>query len=264
MLEWERQRAAFSLDHSSAVRPAESVTDGIPSRRLDLYPEERALNLAIFDLDNTLLAGDSDHAWGQFLVDRGIVDPEVYRQANDRFYQEYLSGQLDIGRYLEFALQPLTQYSVEQLERWREEFVDARIRPMLHRPALDLLSDHRNLGHVLLIITATNQFVTDPIARLLGVDDLIATVPEQLDGRYTGRVAGIPSFREGKVERLRDWLNAQDKPAQRTWFYSDSHNDLPLLEQVDHPVAVDPDPHLEKTARARNWPVISLREPRAG
>ena len=223
----------------------------------------RSLNahrgLAIFDLDNTLLGGDSDHAWGEFLISEGIVDAESYKRANDRFYQEYLDGTLDIRRYQEFALQPLTQFPMEQLLDWRNRFMATVIEPMLLDKGRKLLADHRQRGHYLLIITATNRFVTDPIAKALDVDDLIATEPEIRDGVYTGKIDGIPSFQTGKVHRLLLWLEEQNARDLESWFYSDSHNDVPLLEQVDHPIAVDPDPNLARQAGERGWPVISLR-----
>ena len=215
--------------------------------------------LAIFDLDNTLLNGDSDHAWGQFLVDNGVVDADSYSRANDRFYQEYLDGNLDIKRYQEFALEPLTRIPPDQLEAWRQRFVESVVKPMLLYRGQQLLADHRQRGHYLLIITATNRFVTQPIADLLAVDDLIATEPEIRDGAYTGKIVGIPSFQTGKVARLVQWLDEQSAGDLESWFYTDSHNDVPLLEQVDHPVAVDPDPKLAELARERNWPAISLR-----
>jgi HAD superfamily hydrolase (TIGR01490 family) len=217
------------------------------------------LTLALFDLDNTLLAGDSDHAWGEFLVEKAIVDAEEYRRANDRFYQEYLNGELDIMRYLNFALQPLARHDMNELLRWRARFMEARIRPMLQHKATGLLDYHRDQQHTLMIITATNRFVTEPVAELLGVEHLIATEPELVNGRFTGGVAGVPSFQHGKVERLNDWLESNGETLTGAWFYSDSHNDLPLLEKVDHPVAVDPDPNLEAIARERGWPVMSLR-----
>ena len=216
--------------------------------------------LAIFDLDHTLITGDSDYAWGEYLVETGIVDAETYRKANDQFYHDYLDGTLDIHRYLEFALQPLTQHPLEQLHQWREDFVERKILPLITAKSLELLSAHREQGHYLLIITATNRFVTEPIAQHLGVDDLIATDPEQRDGRYTGKVAGIPSFQDGKVARLEQWLADHHQTYSESWFYSDSHNDIPLLERVQHPYAVNPDPTLEKVAVARGWPVISLHD----
>ncbi|WP_323751867.1 HAD family hydrolase [Marinobacter sp.] len=218
------------------------------------------MTLAIFDLDNTLLAGDSDHAWGEFLVEEGMVDAEVYRQANDRFYQEYLNGELDVFEYQRFALQPLSTHSMEELESWREAFMAKKVQPMMLEKAAKLLADHRAQGHTLMIITATNRFITEPIAELLGVDYLIATEPELVNGRFTGEVAGTPSFQDGKVVRLNDWLQAFDETLEGAWFYSDSHNDVPLLKLVQNPVAVDPDPTLEKLANESGWPVMSLRD----
>lgn len=218
------------------------------------------VSLAIFDLDNTLLAGDSDHAWGQFLVDRGLVDADHYRSSNDRFFHQYQNGELDVHAYLAFALEPLTRHSLEELSALHAEFMREVIAPMrLHR-ADQLLAEHRERGDFLLIITATNTFVTRPIAEALGVDDLIATDPELLHGRYTGRVQGTPSFREGKVERLRTWLAERGADLAGASFYSDSHNDLPLLELVEKPVVVDPDPTLYRVAIERGWPVMSLRD----
>ena len=218
------------------------------------------MTLAIFDLDNTLLAGDSDHAWGEFLVEEGIVDAEEYRLANDRFYQEYLNGELDILRYLGFALQPLANHNVSELLAWRNLFMERKVRPMMLAGAEALLNRHRDQGHTLMIITATNRFVTEPIAQALGIEHLIATEPELVNGHYTGEVAGTPSFQDGKVTRLNDWLNAHKRTLEGAWFYSDSHNDLPLLKLVDNPVAVDPDPTLEKYARDNGWKVMSLRD----
>ena len=218
------------------------------------------MTLAIFDLDNTLLAGDSDHAWGEFLVEEGIVDAEEYRKANDRFYQEYLNGELDILHYLGFALQPLAKHGMEDLLAWRKHFMEKKVRPMLQDKAFELLEKHRSQGHTLMIITATNRFVTEPIAELLGIEHLIATDPELVNGRYTGQVAGVPSFQDGKVTRLNDWLASQDETLEGAWFYSDSLNDVPLLKKVDNPVAVDPDPTLEKLALEKGWKVMSLRD----
>ncbi len=217
------------------------------------------MSLAIFDLDNTLLAGDSDHAWGQFLVDHGIVDGDYYQRSNDRFYRLYQQGQLDILEYLEFALTPLAEHSKEQLDKWHQQFMAEVIAPMQLAKAQALLDQHRQQGDYLLIITATNQFVTEPIAKSLDVDHLLATVPEFKDGRYTGMVSGTPCFQDGKVERLTAWLAEHDHSMVGSWFYSDSHNDLPLLRMVDNPVAVDPDPQLQAEAEAQGWPVMSLR-----
>lgn len=216
--------------------------------------------LAIFDLDNTLLGGDSDHAWGEFLCRRGIVDTDAYREANDRFYSAYQAGTLDIRAYLRFALEPLVGEDPQVLQDWHREFMREHIEPMLLPKAAALLADHRRRGDTLLIITATNRFVTGPIAQRLGVEELLATDPAMANGRYTGDVEGIPCFREGKVTRLHAWLEQRGHTLDGSWFYSDSHNDLPLLEQVSHPVAVDPDPTLERVARERGWTVMSLRQ----
>jgi HAD superfamily hydrolase (TIGR01490 family) len=196
------------------------------------------MNLAIFDLDHTLLAGDSDYLWGRFLVDHGHVDAETYERNNQIFYEQYVAGTLDIHEFC----------------RFRE-----RIEPIVAPLAPALLERHRVQGDRLLITTATNRFVTEPIAQLLGVDTLIATDPEMVDGRYTGRVSGTPNFRNGKVTRLQAWLAQQPRAPERISCYSDSHNDLPLLLMADRPVAVDPDDRLRATAIERGWPVISLR-----
>ena len=218
------------------------------------------MSLAIFDLDNTLLSIDSDHAWGEFLVEQGAVDPVAYREANERFLADYNAGTLDMAAFLEMALKPLAENTPEQLAAWHQQFMASKIEPHILPKAEELLARHRTKGDTLLIITATNRFITGPIAERLGVDDLIAVEPEMVDGRYTGRVDGVPSYREGKVIRLQAWLEAQDITMDGAWFYSDSHNDLPLLEKVDHPVAVDPDDTPRKVAEERNWRIMSLRD----
>ena len=218
------------------------------------------MSLAIFDLDNTLLSIDSDHAWGEFLVEQGAVDPMAYREANERFLADYNAGTLDMAAFLEMALKPLAENTPEQLAAWHQQFMASKIEPHILPKAEELLARHRTKGDTLLIITATNRFITGPIAERLGVDDLIAVEPEMVDGRYTGRVDGVPSYREGKVIRLQAWLEAQDITMDGAWFYSDSHNDLPLLEKVDHPVAVDPDDTLRKVAEERHWRIMSLRD----
>ncbi|HBS19087.1 MAG TPA: HAD-IB family hydrolase [Halomonas sp.] len=218
------------------------------------------MSLAIFDLDNTLLSIDSDHAWGEFLLEQGAVDPVAYREANERFMADYNAGTLDMAAFLEMALKPLAENTPEQLAAWHQQFMASKIEPHILPKAEELLARHRTKGDTMLIITATNRFITGPIAERLGVDDLIAVEPEMVDGRYTGRVDGVPSYREGKVIRLQAWLEAQDLTMDGAWFYSDSHNDLPLLEKVDHPVAVDPDDTLRKVAEERNWRIMSLRD----
>ncbi|MDR9437357.1 MAG: HAD family hydrolase [Thiohalophilus sp.] len=218
------------------------------------------MTLAIFDLDNTLLNGDSDYLWGRFLVQQGRVDGEAYERENHRFYEEYKSGQLDIREFLAFSLRPLSEIPPPELIELHRQFMDEEIRPRITPAARALLDKHRARDDFLLIITATNRFVTEPIAEELGVDELLATDPEQIDGRYTGQVSGIPCFREGKVQRLEQWLKQTGQNLADSWFYSDSHNDLPLLERVTYPVAVDPDETLTDHASARGWPILSLRE----
>lgn len=218
------------------------------------------MSLAIFDLDNTLLDLDSDHAWGEFLIEQGAVDAATYRDANERFYQQYQDGTLDIMAYLALALKPLAENTPEQLAAWHQQFMASKIEPHILTRGEELLARHRAKGDRLLIITATNRFITGPIAERLGVDDLIAVEPEIEAGHYTGRVVGTPSFREGKVERLDAWLAEEDVTLDGAWFYSDSHNDLPLLERVDHPVAVDPDDALREAAMQRGWRILSLRD----
>ena len=216
--------------------------------------------LVIFDLDNTLIAGDSDHAWGEFLVERQIVDADYYKAKNDQFYQDYQSGGLKIEDYLAFALEPLANNSLNDLLAWREEFLVEKILPLMLPKAKALISKHRKQGDYLLIITATNHFVTERIAKLLEVDDIIATNPEQNDKGFTGKVAGTPSFKEGKITRLNSWLSQQNHSMEGAYFYSDSHNDLPLLELVDFPIAVDPDEILRVHCEKHNWPIWTLRD----
>lgn len=217
------------------------------------------MSLAIFDLDNTLIADDSDYLWGQFLVDQGIVDKEQYEHANAKFYEDYRQGKLDIVEFLNFSLQPLADNEPEQLYQWREQFIEQIITPILLKPAQQLIDKHRARGDTLLVITATNRFVTEPIVKLYGIDNLLATTPEFIDGRYTGGFMGVPCFREGKVTLLEAWLENSPHTLKGSWFYSDSHNDLPLLSLVDNPVAVDPDEKLVEAAKQADWSIISLR-----
>lgn len=218
------------------------------------------MNLAIFDLDNTLLAGDSDYLWGRYLVEHERVDGAHYERENLRFYDEYKSGTLDIFEFLRFSLRPLADHNLSEMLALREKFIEEKIRPLILPAAQKLVEEHRQKGHELLIITATNRFVTEPIADALGIENLIATDPEFKDGAYTGEVSGTPSFREGKVERLSDWLKQTGGNLASSWFYSDSHNDLPLLEMVTHPVAVDADETLSAHAEQKGWSIISLRD----
>ncbi len=215
--------------------------------------------LAIFDLDNTLLAGDSDYLWGRFLVDKEIVNGSEYTAENERFYQAYQAGTLDIHGYLRFTLRPLAQHEPGQLRAWRAQFIDEHIRPIVLNQGHELVESHRSRGDTLLIITATNRFLTEPIAALFGIDHLLATNPEMVGERYTGAIRGIPTFREGKIKALETWSKDTGHQLTDSYFYSDSHNDIPLLERVTYPVAVDPDPELRRQAAQRCWPIISLR-----
>jgi len=217
------------------------------------------VTLAIFDLDNTLLGGDSDNLWGQFACQRGLVDGADFALRNEQFYQDYKSGSLDINAYLRFALSSIAGRSLDEVAALHEDFMVSKIRPILLPRADRLIASHRARGHELLIITATPDFVTRPIARLLGVRELIASESEVVDDCYTGEPTGVPSYHAGKVTRLRAWLAGRDTSLAGAFFYTDSHNDLPLLELVDNPVAVDPDDILRARAEAEGWPVISLR-----
>jgi HAD superfamily hydrolase (TIGR01490 family) len=222
------------------------------------------MRLALFDLDNTLLACDSDYEWGQFLVDRGVLPREEYEAQNRVYYDQYAAGTLDIHEYLGFALRPLAAHTAEELARWHGEFMRARILPAITPRARALVRKHLDDEDLCAVITATNSFVTAPIAREFGVGHLIATEPESRNGRFTGRVAGIPCFREGKLRRLEEWLGGMGRKLgdfSESVCYSDSHNDLPLLERVSRPVAVDPDARLAAEAGRRGWPVISLKSP---
>jgi HAD superfamily hydrolase (TIGR01490 family) len=218
------------------------------------------LALAIFDLDNTLIAGDSDHLWGEFLVEKALVDADYFKARNDAFYQDYVNGTLDMTAYLDFSLAPLAEHGKDKLNILHEEFMAGYIQPIMLNKARMLLNQHRAKDDTLLIITATNRFVTAPIAKALGVDHLLAIELEEKDGRYTGKVSGVPSYREGKITRLNAWLKNQDCSMEGAYFYSDSHNDLPLLETVAQPIAVDPDEKLADIAKRRGWKIISLRD----
>ncbi len=217
--------------------------------------------LVLFDLDNTLLAGDSDFEWAQFLIEQGVLDREVYEARNQQFYDQYKAGTLDIHAFLDFQLKPLSRHPRGRLDAWHRDFMERRIRPLVRAKARELVDAHR--GDLRAVITATNSFVTAPIVREFGVDNLIATEPEERDGGFTGGVSGVPCFREGKVTRLEAWLAGRGTGLAsfaESWFYSDSLNDLPLLERVTHPVAVDPDPTLREHAKQRGWKIISLDE----
>jgi len=220
------------------------------------------MNLALFDLDNTLLSGDSDFEWSQFLIEQGVMEREVFEVKNHTFYEQYKAGTLDIHEFLEYQLRPLSRHSRHVLDGWLKEFVQQKMLALIGAPAKKLVAQHQAAGDICVIITATNSFVTAPIARQFGVENLIATEPEHKDGEFTGQLADIPCFREGKITRLENWMT------QRGWgwdsfshscFYSDSLNDLPLLGKVKSPIAVDPDPTLRAHAEQNGWQIISLR-----
>lgn len=212
--------------------------------------------LALFDLDNTLLNGDSDHSWGMYLADIGAVDAEIQKSKQDFFYQQYLAGELDIYQFCEFQFSALTQYPLAQLKAWRADFLNTVIEPMIISGKPHLLDKHRDADDDILIITATNDFITAPIAERLGVATLIATQAEFTNGAYTGKVAGIPCYQAGKVSRLNAWLEQHGKRLENSYFYSDSINDLPLLALVDTPIAVTPDNKLRAHADKLNWQII--------
>ena len=216
--------------------------------------------LAIFDLDNTLISDDSDHLWGEFMATHGLVDAESFRQGNDYFYQEYVKGTLDLYQHLAFCLEPLTRYTMAELNSWRARFMDEIIHPVMLPKGHELIKQHQEQRDHTMIITATNRFVTEPIAKAFGVDTLLAIDLEVVDNQYTGRITGPPTYQEGKVTRLKKWLlDHPEHSLDGSTFYSDSKNDLPLLEAVTHAVAVDPDEVLKNTAKERGWRTISLR-----
>lgn len=218
------------------------------------------MRLALFDLDNTLLAGDSDFEWAQYLIAKGVLDGEVHAARNEQFYQQYKAGTLDIHEFLDFQLKPLSRHPRRILEEWHHEFMRTRILPIITQKARDLVDSHRDDARA--VVTATNSFVTGPIAREFGIEHLVATEPEEQAGEFTGRVVGAPCFREGKVTRVEAWLAEHGltwASFTETWFYADSLNDLPLLAKVTHPVAVDPDQTLIEAAMENDWMIISLR-----
>jgi|TARA_B110000037_G_scaffold151757_1_gene171097 HAD superfamily hydrolase (TIGR01490 family) len=220
------------------------------------------LNLAIFDLDNTLLDGDSDYNWGLFLAQEGFVDKKNHQALNDKFYADYNAGKLDIYEFTEFQFKFFKNNPRKLLDKLLARFIDEVAEAMITEKARNLVAQHRNNGDKLLIITATNSYITKPIGNLLGIDDLIGTDLEEVNGEFTGKVEGIPSFKEGKVDRLNLWLKQKEltfEGLEQTFFYSDSQNDLPLLRIVSNPVAANPDQVLEKEASKNKWPIIFLK-----
>ena len=216
------------------------------------------MTLAIFDLDHTLINGDSDYLWGEYMVEHSIVDEGAFRQRNTAFYHDYQRGTLDNDQYLEFALEPLTHYSIEELYAWRTDYVEKWIRPLIAPGAAAVLEDHRRRNHELMMISATHLFVSEPIAGLLGIDTVLATEPEIVDSRYTGRFIGTPTYQQGKVTALNEWLVNTHHDLTGSYFYSDSLNDIALLEHVAHPITVNPDDQLKAIAETRGWKIIDL------
>ncbi len=220
------------------------------------------MNLALFDLDNTILAGDSDYNWSRFLIQEGYLDGAIHAEKNEKFYADYKDGTLDIFAFVEFQFKPLARNPRSVLNQLLKKYVEEVIKPMITEKARALVKKHQEVGDLIIVITATNSFITKPIAALFGIENLIGTDPEEKEGEFTGKVSGLPSFKEGKVTRLEAWLKGKNLSLasfEKSYFYSDSHNDLPLMEKVTHPVAVDSDDILSEYATSKGWPQISLR-----
>ena len=220
------------------------------------------MNLALFDLDNTILAGDSDYNWSRFLIQEGYLDGAIHAEKNEKFYADYKAGTLDIYAFVEFQFKPLARNPRTVLNQLLKKYVEEVIKPMITEKARALVKRHQDEGDLIIVITATNSFITKPIAELFGIENLIGTDPEEKEGEFTGKVSGLPSFKEGKVTRLEAWLknkNLSLASFEKSYFYSDSHNDLPLMQKVTHPVAVDSDDVLSEYAQSKGWPQISLR-----
>ena len=218
------------------------------------------MSLAMFDLDNTLIGGDSDYLWGEFLCEKGIIeDTASFQKMNEYFYQQYEVGKLDIYAWAEFSFKVLTEYSIDELNDLRQNFIQQKIEPIFLDNAQTCINQHKENGDTVLVITASNTFITAPIAEMYGINHLLATEPEFKDGRFTGKVSGIPCFQSGKIDNLMPWIEKHNKNLKGSYFYSDSHNDLPLLELVDNPVAINGDPRLTRTAKKNGWPNLDWR-----
>jgi|TARA_B100001059_G_scaffold236514_1_gene287439 HAD superfamily hydrolase (TIGR01490 family) len=218
------------------------------------------MSLAMFDLDNTLIGGDSDYLWGEFLCEKGIIeDTASFQKMNEYFYQQYEVGKLDIYAWAEFSFKVLTEYSIDELNDLRQNFIQQKIEPIFLDKAQSCINQHKENGDTVLVITASNTFITAPIAEMYGINHLLATEPEFKDGRFTGKVSGVPCFQSGKIDNLMPWIEKHNKNLKGSYFYSDSHNDLPLLELVDNPVAINGDPRLTSTANKNGWPNLDWR-----
>ena len=220
-------------------------------------------NLALFDLDNTLLAGDSDYNWSLFLIGEGLLDAKTHHDRNEQFYADYKNGCLNIVEFLKFQLKPLSEHKKAFLDELHKKYMQKIIHPMMTVKSQNLVDKHKAAGDLCVVITATNSFVTKPIATAYGIEHLIGSDPEMVNGEYTGGVIGVPSFQEGKVTRINQWLAECGKKLEdfeMSYFYSDSHNDLPLMKLVTNPVAVDADETLKKMAEEKGWLQMSLRD----
>ena len=218
------------------------------------------MSLAMFDLDNTLIGGDSDYLWGEFLCEKGIIeDTASFQKMNEYFYQQYEVGKLDIYAWAEFSFKVLTEYSIDELNDLRQNFIHQKIEPIFLDKAQSCINQHKENGDTVLVITASNTFITAPIAEMYGISHLLATEPEFKDGRFTGKVSGVPCFQSGKIDNLMPWIEKHNKNLKGSYFYSDSHNDLPLLELVDNPVTINGDPRLTSTANKNGWPNLDWR-----
>lgn len=216
------------------------------------------MTIALFDLDNTLLSGDSDELWIDYLSQRCAVDSKRYRKDYERFRDAYANGKLDIKEYLAFALTPLRRATHKTLLQWRKEFLRSHIIPVISKQARSLIASHKTRGHKCVIVTITNQFVSESIAAELGADALFASVPQMQDNKFTGQVEGLPCYGEGMVLRIEKWLRETKESLKNSYFYTDSHNDLMLLCKVDNPVAVNPDPILLQVAIENKWPIMEI------
>ena len=217
------------------------------------------MSLALFDLDNTLIGGDSDYLWGEYLCEIGAVDVVYYQQKNKYFYDQYCLGKLDIHAYSEVSMEPLSRYTMDELNVFHQQFMQDKIEPLFLPEAERVVNSHRDKGDTLVVITASNSFVTAPIVKYFGIEILIATELETVSDRYTGKVLGLPSYKHGKVERLKSWLEQSNESLDNSAFYSDSHNDIPLLNLVSRPVAVNPDYQLMKVAKENGWDILDWR-----
>ena len=221
------------------------------------------MNLALFDLDNTLLRGDSDYNWSKFLIKKNLLDKNLHEKQNEIFYQQYQNGTLDIYEFCEFQFRPLKENKRQDLDLIRQEYVEEIIKPLVSNKSIDLVKSHLRQNDLCIIITATNSYITKPIADLFDIDNLIGTIPEEIGGQFTGKVEGLPSFQFGKVTRLENWLAKKELSIEsfdKSYFYSDSHNDLPLMKKVTNPICVNPDDKLKNEAHRLLWETISLED----